>query len=91
DRAEEWLADTGTTCHVTGSVDDVFYLRLPPQGMEHFEMGDGTRLPVRAVGSLSLTSHMGSLDVSVPPTDFPIQLTDVYVVEGVKFNIFSPH
>ncbi|CAM9431540.1 unnamed protein product, partial [Sphacelaria rigidula] len=54
DHAEEWLADTGTTYHVTGSVDDVFYLRPPPQGREHFGMGDGTRLPVKAVGSLKL-------------------------------------
>ncbi|CAM9628111.1 unnamed protein product, partial [Sphacelaria rigidula] len=52
--AEEWLADTGTTVHVTGSVDDVFDLRSPPQGMEYFETGNGTRLPVKVVGSLKL-------------------------------------
>ncbi|CAM9620165.1 unnamed protein product, partial [Sphacelaria rigidula] len=89
DNAEEWLADTGTTVHVTGSVDDVFNLRPPPQGMEYFVMSDGTRLPVKAAGNLNLTFHVRSLDVSAPPSDFPIQLTDVYIVEGVKFNIFS--
>ncbi|CAM9335418.1 unnamed protein product, partial [Sphacelaria rigidula] len=91
DHAEKWLADTGTTYHVTGSVGDVFDLRPHHQGMEHFEMDNGIRLPVNAVGSLNLTCHMGSWDVSLPPSDFPIQLTDVYVVEGIKFNIFSLH
>ncbi|CAM9438791.1 unnamed protein product, partial [Sphacelaria rigidula] len=57
DRAEKWLADTGTAYHVTGSVDDVFDLRSPPQGIEDLEMSDGTRFPAKTVGSLNLTFH----------------------------------
>ncbi|CAM9579787.1 unnamed protein product, partial [Sphacelaria rigidula] len=89
--AEGWIADTGTTYHVTGNVDDVFYSRSPAQGMENFTMGDRTRPPVKAVDSLYLRFQMGSLDVSIPSTALPVKLTNVYVVEGVEFNLFSSH
>ncbi|CAN0039175.1 unnamed protein product, partial [Sphacelaria rigidula] len=87
--AEGWIVDTGTTYHITGNVDDVFDSRYPAQGMENFTIGDRTRPPVKAVGSLYLRFQMGSLDVSILSTDLPVKLTNVYVVEGVKFNRFS--
>lgn len=55
-------------------------------------MGDGTAFQIKAVGSLKLSFHLGSsLLFPAASTDLRNQLTDVYVVEGVKLNFFSVH
>ncbi|CAM9966071.1 unnamed protein product [Sphacelaria rigidula] len=60
DSAEKWIADTSASHHLTGNVDDVFYLRPPPQGTENVTTGDGTTFLDKAIGSLKLRFHMES-------------------------------
>ena len=69
---------------------NMFDLRPPPAGNEYVVVGNGTVLPVIAVGSLKLKFHMPSTYYA-PPSDFCVQLTDVYVLEGIPFNLFSLH
>ncbi|CAM9539419.1 unnamed protein product, partial [Sphacelaria rigidula] len=54
DGTEEWLADNGASHHTTGSMDGIFDLRPPPTGKEYVVVGNGTVLPVIAVGSSKL-------------------------------------
>ncbi|CAM9575505.1 unnamed protein product, partial [Sphacelaria rigidula] len=51
---EEWISDNGASHHTTGSMVGMFGLRPPPKGNEHVVVGNGTILPVRAVGSFKL-------------------------------------
>ncbi|CAM9897253.1 unnamed protein product, partial [Sphacelaria rigidula] len=55
----EWISDNGASHHTTGSMVGMFDLRPPPppRGNEHVIVGNGTNLPVRAVGSLKLKLH----------------------------------
>ena len=91
DGTEEWLADNGASHHGTGSMDNMFDLRPPRAENEYVVVGNGTVLPVFAVGSLKLKFHMPSTYYA-PASDFCVQLTDVYVLEGIPFNLFPlPH
>ena len=87
---EVWWADTGTSVHATNSRNDMFDLRPPPTGSEKILMGDGTTLQVQAVDSVKLSFHAGSSNPD-PDSDFCVQLTDVYLVPDLKFNVFSRH
>ena len=90
DGTEEWLADNGASHHTTGSMGGMFDLRHPPAGNEHLVVGNGNVLPVIAVESLKIKFHMTGI-FYVPPSEFCVQLTDVYVLGGIPFNLFSLH
>ncbi|CAM9558666.1 unnamed protein product, partial [Sphacelaria rigidula] len=49
-----WIADSGTSHHITGNMTNVFDTRPSPVGEENVVLGDGKVLPVKAVGSLKL-------------------------------------
>ena len=53
-------------------------------------MGDGKTLQVEAVGSVKLNFYAGSTD-SDAASNFCVQLTDVYLVPDIQFNVFSLH
>ncbi|CAM9958898.1 unnamed protein product, partial [Sphacelaria rigidula] len=87
--SEIWNADSGTTHHITGNMTDVFDTRPPSVGEEDVVLGDGKILPVKAVGSLKLKFHQARTNNSPHVDAVCVLLTDVYVLEGIQFNVFS--
>lgn len=88
--AEISIADSGPKHHATSDMTYVFDTRPLPPGNERVDLGGGNVFPVKAVGSLTLRFYQRSKS-SPPPTKTGVILTDVYVLEGIQFNIFSTH
>ncbi|CAN0055500.1 unnamed protein product, partial [Sphacelaria rigidula] len=87
---EEWISDRGASHHTTGNMEGLFDVRVPPHGNDNVILGDSTVLSVRAVGSLNLRFYMGHTD-GAERTSVCVKLTNVYVLDGIKFNLFPLH
>ena len=85
---EEWTADNGATNMFTGDTTHLFNVRNAPAGREYVQIGNGELLRVQCVGSLNLAFHMNT---PRGESDFRIQLSEVYVLENLSFNLFSLH
>lgn len=69
----------------------MFDLRDLPRGNDRAFLGDDTVTLVKAVGSLTLRFRTrSSLPFHADSTDLRVQLTDIHVVKGMKFNALSP-
>ncbi|CAN0518915.1 unnamed protein product, partial [Laminaria digitata] len=78
-----WVCDSGTSSHMTGNVELVFNREALPKGQEWVRIGDGTVKKVLCVGTSNLDFHCD--------TDVGVQLSRVYVVDGLTINFFSLH
>lgn len=54
-----------------------------PVGSSHVEIGDIKKLPVLTIGRLNLRNHQTG------KPDFDAKLTNIYVVDGMGYNLFS--
>ena len=88
--AEVWIADSGSTHHTTGDMIRVFNTRPPPSSSNTAVLGDGKVLPVLAVGSLKHRFYQSSRDRS-DSNGTCFLLTNMYVLQGIRFNFFSTH
>ena len=68
---------------MTNDPTNVYDLEVIPSGKEKVLIGDAKEMQEMGVGSLNLTMHS--------TTDFNVNLTLVYVTEGIGFNLFSLH
>lgn len=87
DGRKEWVADTGGSHHTTGIMNDEYNVQAPPRGRESVILGDGIKLPMRAVSRLNLRFHMGPAH-GADATSFCLQFTKSYVLDGVRLNFF---
>ena len=79
--SEGWVSDNGATNNFTSDSSNVYdWVEIPP-GKERVLIGDGKAMGVTGVGSLNLKMHS--------KTDFNVNLTGVYVTEGIGFNLLS--
>ncbi|CAL9012470.1 unnamed protein product, partial [Prunus brigantina] len=62
-----WWIDTGSSIHVTNSLQDFANQRKPSRDQDHLFVGNGKRVPVQAIGSIRLQLVSG----------FPLILKDV--------------
>jgi transposase InsO family protein len=76
--SEYWLADTGSTCHVTASADNM--TNFDPTYRQTIKVGNGEDVQVEGKGSLEL------LD---PKSGKRIRLQDVLYAPAFKKNILS--
>ena len=81
--SELWVSDNGATDHITNDPTNVYDWEAIPPGKEKVLIGGGKEMRVMGVGSLNLTMHS--------TTDLNVKLTQVYVTEGIWFNLFSLH
>ncbi|CAB1102712.1 unnamed protein product [Ectocarpus sp. CCAP 1310/34] len=66
----------------------MFDLRPVPTGKEYIQVGNGAYLRVQCVGKVNMAFHMQDQGGEL---DFCVQMSDVYVVPGITFNLFSLH
>ena len=78
-----WVSDNWATNHITSSSRNMYDCVEIPRGKEQVLLGDGKAMRVLGVGSLNLKMHS--------KTDFNVKLSDVYVTEGIRFNLFLLH
>ena len=85
---ETWLSDNGATHHTTSNDDGMYDLRSPPKGRHKVVVGNGVTITVRAVGCLNVMYHM---QTATGVKNFCVKLTEVYLLDGIRFNLFSLH
>ncbi|CAB1107700.1 unnamed protein product [Ectocarpus sp. CCAP 1310/34] len=85
---EKFWADSGATNTFVSSSHQMFDLRPVPTGKEYIQVGNGTYLRVQCVGKVNMAFHMQDQGGE---RDFRVQMSDVYVVPGITFNLFSLH
>ncbi|CAM9993012.1 unnamed protein product, partial [Sphacelaria rigidula] len=90
DDSEEWIPDTGASHHTTGNMEGIFDVRVPPHGNENVILGYGTVLPVRTIDRLNLRFYIGLTD-GAERTSVCVKLTNMCVLDGIKFNLLSSH
>lgn len=66
DGREGWIAYTGASHHMTGSMKNIIDARPPHPDYDSAILGDGTVLLVRVVRSLQLRFHTGPTGTSEP-------------------------
>ena len=77
------VSDNGATNHITNDSRHVCdWVEIPP-GKEKVLIGDGREMRVLDVGILNLKMHS--------KTDFNVRLNEVFLTEGIGFNLFSLH
>ena len=77
------MSENGASNNITSDPTNVYDLEGIPPGKEKVLIGDGKEMREMGVGSFNLTMHS--------TTDFDVNLTLVYVTEGIGFNLFSLH
>ena len=77
--SERWASDHGATNHVTDDPRNG-WVAIPP-GKETVLVGDGRSMRVLGVCNLNLRIHS--------KTDFHVKFREVYVTDGIGFNLFS--
>ena len=85
---EKFWADSGATNTFVSSSHQMFDLRPVPTGKEYIQVGNGAYLRVQCVGKVNMAFHMQDQGGE---RDFCVQMSDVYVVPGITFNLFSLH
>ena len=88
DGREKLIADNGVTNMVTEDSRNVFNLKPASVGRESAQFGNGNFLGVLCVGSLNLVLNM---DTPAGESDFRVQLSELYVLDGLNINLFSLH
>ena len=78
-----WIADSGTSCHMTHDGTRMYNARPPPPGCETITIGDRRRISVEYVGKMDVIFHGKS--------DQRITLIDVAYVPDLGFNLYSLH
>lgn len=73
-----WYTNTGSTNHLTNDFQNLNLSMEPFQGIDTIQVGDGTSLPIR---------HIGSSNLSLPNSTFKLHL--VLHVAQIKKNLIS--
>ncbi|CAB1120584.1 unnamed protein product [Ectocarpus sp. CCAP 1310/34] len=66
----------------------MFDMKPIPAGKQFIQVGNGAHLRVQCVEGINMAFHMPGPSGE---TDFCVQMSDVYVVPGITFNLFSLH
>ncbi|CAM9766224.1 unnamed protein product, partial [Hapterophycus canaliculatus] len=82
-RERRWIADSGSTFHITGDPRLTFKFQPIPIEQSRLAIANGIPLNVLGKGSVNLIMHA--------QTDFLVTLHDVLLVENMRFNLFSLH
>ena len=78
-----WIADIGTSCHMTHDRTRMYNVSPPPPGRETITIGDHRRIKVEYIGNMDVIFHGNS--------DQRITLIVVAYVPGLGFNLYSLH
>ena len=78
---EQWVADSGATCHVIGNPVGMADCSPPPSGRSTLAVGDMRSPRVHCFGQIPMIMHCKQSDVQV-------KLLDVAYVPGVQYNLF---
>ena len=78
-----WIADSGTSCHMTHDRTRMYNARPPPPGRKTITIGDRRRIKVEYIGNIDVIFHGKS--------DQRTTLTDVTYVPDLGFNLYSLH
>ena len=76
-----WIADSGTSCHMTHDRTRMYNMRPPPPGRETITIGDRRRVSVEYIGNMDVIFHGKS--------DQRITLIDVAYVPDLGFNVLA--
>ena len=88
DGREKWIADNGAINMLTGDSRRLLNLKPAPFGREYVQIRNGDFLRVLRAGSLNLVFH---IDTPAREYTFRVQLSEVYVLDRLSFDLFSLH
>ncbi|KAG8373010.1 hypothetical protein BUALT_Bualt12G0126500 [Buddleja alternifolia] len=74
-----WWVDTGSTVHITNSLQGYRFLRKLNKGDQNISIGNGIKIPVEAVGTFCLVLESG----------FNLDLVDTIYVPSMTRNLIS--
>ncbi|CAM9812460.1 unnamed protein product, partial [Pylaiella littoralis] len=66
----------------------MFNTKPVPPGKEYVQVGNGVFLRVQCVGTINLVFHTQN---STGEIGFRVQMSEVYLVPGISFNLLSLH
>ena len=78
-----WIADSGTSCHMTHDKTGIYNVRPPPPGRETITIGDRRRSKVEYIENMDVIFH--------GKTDQRITVIDVAYVPDLGFDLYSLH